>query len=216
MPEDNALSIADAPAAAHRTRVFGAVLAAAILVGIAGAWHYSATGLTLSHYDARAHLVVARRIIDSLTPGWRQFGGVWLPLPHLLNALPAQWDWAYRTGAIAVALSIAILAWGLAAFAARLHARTGSIAATLTPPALILANPNVLYLQSTPMTEPMLIGLSLAALAAMGLPPFGLFREPNYVSIIFDIFRIDLLNFYHFNKFIHPFFVVVHKRLLFR
>ncbi len=36
-------------------------------------------GLVLSHYDAKAHLVVARRVIDSITPGWQQFGAVWLP-----------------------------------------------------------------------------------------------------------------------------------------
>ena len=64
-------------------------------------------GLTLSHYDARGHLVVARRIVDSMTPGWQQIGAVWLPLPHLLNALPVQVDAWYRSGASAVAISIA-------------------------------------------------------------------------------------------------------------
>ena len=49
-------------------------------------------GLSLSHYDAKAHLVVARRIFDSLTPSWEQIGAVWLPLPHVLNALPVQID----------------------------------------------------------------------------------------------------------------------------
>jgi hypothetical protein len=34
-------------------------------------------------------------------------------------------------------------------------------------PAIILANPDVLYLQSTPMTEPLLFGLSLCAVAAV-------------------------------------------------
>ena len=62
--------------------------------------------LSLSHYDAKAHLVVARRIFDSLTPSWEQIGAVWLPLPHLLNALPVQIDWMYRTGASAIAISI--------------------------------------------------------------------------------------------------------------
>jgi hypothetical protein len=61
-------------------------------------------GLTLSHYDAKAHLVVARRVFDSLTPSWEQIGAVWLPLPHVLNALPVQIDWMYRTGASAIAI----------------------------------------------------------------------------------------------------------------
>ena len=55
---------------------------AAVLFGTYAAWVYAGAGLTLSHYDAKAHLVVARRVIDSLTPGWKQIGAVWLPLPH--------------------------------------------------------------------------------------------------------------------------------------
>ena len=156
-----------------RTAVF--VLAGAIAIGALAAIYYSKSGLTLSHYDARAHLVVSRRVIDSLTPGWRQIGGVWLPLPHLLNLLPVQIDAAYRTGITAVALSIGILAWGLAALAGYLQRATGSMAAALVAPALILVNPNVLYLQSTPMTEAPLFGFSLLALFAVD----RFVRDPN-------------------------------------
>ena len=69
---------------------------AAIVVvwGVSAALVYHDQGLTLSHYDAKGHLVVARRVFDSLTPAWRQIGAVWLPLPHLLNLLPVQIDCA--------------------------------------------------------------------------------------------------------------------------
>ncbi len=167
MPSHNGESIADRPSREAGARVFVGVLVCAAIGGALGAWYVAASGLTLSHYDARAHLVVARRVADSLTPGWRQFGAVWLPLPHLLNAIPVQWDWAYRTGAVAVAISVLVLSSGLAALAQRLFARTGSLVVALTAPALILTNPNVLYLQGTPMTEPILIGLALASLAAL-------------------------------------------------
>ena len=167
MPDNTAPSIADRSLQASGARVFWGVFIAAVIAGALGAWHFAAAGLTLSHYDARAHLVVARRVIDSLTPGWRQFGAVWLPLPHLLNVIPTQWDWAYRSGAVAVAISVAALSLGLAAVAKRLFVRTESLVAALTPAALILANPNVLYLQSTPMTEPLLFGLSLTCLAVL-------------------------------------------------
>ncbi len=83
--------------------------AVAIAAGAGGALvalHYYRLGLTLTHYDARGHLVVARRILDSITPGWQQIGAVWLPLPHVLNALPAQIDVLYRTGGSAVAISV--------------------------------------------------------------------------------------------------------------
>ena len=134
-------------------------------VGAAAAWHYANEGLTLSHYDARAHLVVARRIFDSLMPGWQQIGGVWLPLPHVLNALPVQVDALYRNGAsgtIFSVLSMGAAAWGLAALLMRV---TGSQLAAILGSFLLLANPNTLYLQSTPMTEPMLFGTTLVCIA---------------------------------------------------
>jgi hypothetical protein len=53
-----------------------AIALAAAALGATTAWHYHTLGLTLSHYDARGHLVVARRIIDSITPGWQQVGAV--------------------------------------------------------------------------------------------------------------------------------------------
>ena len=90
---------------------------ASLWFGIAAAIHYHVLGLTLAHYDARAHLVVARRVFDSLTPGWIQLGAVWLPLPQILNALPAQVDVLYRTGASASLISLAAFVLGLWALA---------------------------------------------------------------------------------------------------
>ena len=118
----------------------------------------SASASRSRHYDARGHLVVARRIIDSITPGWQQIGAVWLPLPHLLerdsgadrrsSTAPARRRSRSRsprsrspTGAIAsIVLTL-----------------TGSARAAVAGAAVFALNPNVLYLQSTPMTEPLLL-----------------------------------------------------------
>jgi len=130
---------------------------AALTIGSAAAVHYSRAGLALAHYDARAHLVVARRILDNMLPGWQQIGAVWLPLPHVLNMLPVQVDAWYRSGASAIAISVlstGVAVWALARFIVR---TTGSVTAAAAGGALLLSNPNVLYLQSTPMTEPLLI-----------------------------------------------------------
>lgn len=148
-------------------RLFLAVLAGSLVLGSAAALFYARAGLTLSHYDARAHLVVARRLFDSLTPGWRQLGGVWLPLPHLIDLPLVATNWGYRTGVPAVAASVVAIAFGVAALARWTVRETGSIAAALVGPVLILGNPNVLYLQSTPMTEPLLLGLSCLAVLAV-------------------------------------------------
>ncbi len=138
---------------------------AALAAGTWAAFHYAHDGLTLSHYDARAHLVVARRIIDSLTPGWMQIGAVWLPLPHLLNMLPVQVDAWYRTGASAVAISVLSMAATVWAVSSMIVRFTGSANGALTAAVLLVANPNVLYLQSTPMTEPLLFATTMLTIA---------------------------------------------------
>ena len=140
---------------------------AAAVGGALVAWHYHQAGLTLSHYDARGHLIVARRIIDSLTPGWQQIGAVWLPLPHLLNAIPVQMDFFYRTGASAVALSVVSFAVTTAAIVWLVWTLTDSPAAAVAGAAVFAFNPNVLYLQSTPMTEPLLLALTTLAVALL-------------------------------------------------
>jgi hypothetical protein len=139
------------------------IAAATAIAGIVAAVYYARAGLSLSHYDARAHLVVARRILDSLMPGWQQIGAVWLPLPHVLNMLPVQVDAWYRSGASAIAISIGSMTLAAGALASFLIRRTGSIAAAIAGAVLLLANPNVLYLQSTPMTEPLLFGTTILA-----------------------------------------------------
>ncbi len=134
----------------------GAAAAAAI------AWvFWYEFGLTLSHYDAKAHLVVARRVIDNLTPGWQQIGAVWLPLPHLINLLPTQIDFFYRTGLFASAVSIACFGITVWASARLIRHATGSITGASVAALLFALNPNLLYLFATPMTEPLLIAITV-------------------------------------------------------
>jgi len=141
--------------------------AAAAFVGTAAWMVFFRNGLVLSHYDAKAHLVVARRVFDNLTPGWQQIGAVWLPLPHLIEVVPTQVDFLYRTGIFASFVSIACLAITSYA-AARLILRvTGSSIGACVCTALLVLNPNLLYLHTTPMTEPLL--LATTALAVLWL-----------------------------------------------
>jgi hypothetical protein len=167
----------------------------ASVVGTVAALHYHQLGLSLAHYDARAHLVVARRILDSLTPGWQQIGAVWLPLPHMLNMLPVQVDSWYRSGASAIVISVAstgVAAWALARIAS---GETRSISAAAAGAVMLLANPNLLYLQSTPMTEPLLAATCLLAVAFTAewvqqgapLPP----RRPGWAIVAACLTRYE-------------------------
>jgi hypothetical protein len=137
--------------------------AAASIVGSAAWMVFFRQGLVLSHYDAKAHLVVARRVFDNLTPGWQQIGAVWLPLPHILDLLPVQVDLFYRTGLFASIVSIACLAITCYASTRLILRTTGSSVGAITCSVLLVFNPNLLYLHTTPMTEPLLLAATFLA-----------------------------------------------------
>ncbi|SEC17646.1 hypothetical protein [Terriglobus roseus] len=117
-------------------------------------------GWMLLYGDAVAHLGIARRILDARYPGLAQLGGVWLPLPHLL-ILPfvQRMDW-WQNGIAGAWPSLAAYVMGNAgcyALARKLVTPTWAFAAT----AFFALNPNLLYLSSTAMTEPLFLALLL-------------------------------------------------------
>jgi hypothetical protein len=140
--------------------------AAGALASSLVAWiAYARADLILSHYDAKAHLVVARRVIDNITPGWQQIGAVWLPLPHLIHMLPTQIDALYRTGMFASLVSVACFCVTAYSIARLVTLITRSAIGATVATALLALNPNLLYLHVTPMTEPLLLAVtSLAVL----------------------------------------------------
>ena len=129
------------------------LIAASTLAIAFVAWH----GWTLWSGDGEAHQNIARRIFDSRTPGYEQIGTVWLPLPHLLMLPFVQFDGLYRSG-LAGAFGTAIgyvcaglfLFHGLRRLFGPVPAWAGLLAWTL--------NPNLLFQQGIPMTEPVSLG----------------------------------------------------------
>jgi hypothetical protein len=110
-------------------------------------------GWTLYYGDAEARLAIARRVVDSRTPGYDQIGTVWLPLPVALTLPLVGNDRLWRSGlAGSLPGSVCFVAAGLFLFAAvrRLFA---SVPASAAAVAIFALNPNALYLQATPMTE---------------------------------------------------------------
>jgi hypothetical protein len=139
------------------------VAVAAAVLSACAVWLSFHQGWTLYYGDAESHLNIARRIIDSRTPGYGQIGTAWLPLPHLLLlpfvARNDLWQ-SGLAGAIPSAVCF-VLAVTFVFAAARRVFKSSAAAATGT--ALFALNPNVLYLQSTPMNEP----IFFAAFAAL-------------------------------------------------
>lgn len=113
--------------------------------------------LVVAYNDARAHMNMARLVYDNLTPGFAQIGSVWLPLDHILKLLFVWNDTLWQSG---FAGSI----WSMMAFVATANVVfllakkiTGDKNASFLGTLLFITNLNVLYLQSTPLTESLLL-----------------------------------------------------------
>ncbi len=144
------------------------ILVATVTIGAGAAGYYAWHDLTLSHYDARAHLVVARRSRGQLDAGLATVRrGVASSTARAERAVHVDRLELPDRCSPPLSSPCSRCRSGLAAITRFVHARTGSRAAALSVPAIVLTNPNVLYLQSTPMTEPLLVGLSLLAVAVV-------------------------------------------------
>jgi len=136
---------------------------------IAFLWYFRHNQVLL-YGDAVAHINIARRVFDSRTPGLKQLGTVWLPLPHLLIIPFIFSDWSWQTGlGGSWPFMIAYVAGAIGIF--RL-VRDGLAPSLWNEPApwpvrlapwfaalIFAANPNLLYMQSTAMTETLYLAL---------------------------------------------------------
>ncbi|MBI4907445.1 MAG: glycosyltransferase family 39 protein [Acidobacteria bacterium] len=117
-------------------------------------WFHVSNGYSLYLGDAAAHLNIARRWLDTRQAGPHQIGTVWLPVPHLFTMPFARVDEWWRSGlagAIPAGACFVVAGTFLYAAVRRVFAsKPAATAATL----LFALNPNVLYLQTTPLTEP--------------------------------------------------------------
>ena len=133
-------------------------MAVAILLATASLIYCARHHLLLLYGDAVAHLHISRRVFDSLNPGFRQLGSVWLPLPHLL-ILPfvqrTDWWQSGLAGAIPSMVSYGLACVGIYVLA-RLWLQPSL--AILVFAALAL-NPGLLYMSVTAMTEPLFLAL---------------------------------------------------------
>lgn len=112
----------------------------------------------LLYGDAVAHLGIARRILDSRNPGIIQLGGVWLPLPHLLMVPFVQkmeWWQNGLAGAWPSLLCYVLSVAGLYRLTRRMMPPQWALLAT----AFYGLNPNLLYLATTAMTEPLFLAI---------------------------------------------------------
>ena len=130
-------------------------LCCAALSLLAIAWSF-VHGAQLNYGDAVAHLHIARRVLDSRIPRFTELGSVWLPLPHILM-MPFVRVYAWWANGVAGTIPSA-LAWLLSCVGLyRLARRWLAPVEAAFALAFFALNPNLLYLQTTAMTEPLFV-----------------------------------------------------------
>ncbi len=127
------------------------------LVSVSGFAYYYQNGLGLAYNDARSHLDIGRRVVEGLNPGLAQIGSVWLPLIHFLMVLTVWNDFMWHSGlAGAVWSMLAFVGTGIVIYLFLRELDVGLLGRFFAV-AVFTLNLNVLYLQSTAMTELVLI-----------------------------------------------------------
>src|SRR3989338_2056186 len=156
---------------------------------------YYQNTLGLAYNDARSHLDIGRRVVEGLKPGLAQLGSVWLPLPHLLM-VPAIWnDFMWHSGlAGALQSMISFVATGIIIYLFLGKIGVGLLG-RLIGVLVFAANVNVLYLQSTAMTELLLLAMMTAGAYELMLwfkdeKLFNLFKSSFWI-LLATLIRYD-------------------------
>jgi len=156
-----------APGWPRETALLGQIAAC---VAVLSFFYYFQHGEILLYGDAVAHINIARRVFDSRTPGLLQLGTVWLPLPHLLMIpfIVADWMWETGFGASIPSLASYVLAvlgiFRLLRGALGSEQESGARIAAWMAVVIFATNPNLIYLQTTAMTEPLYLALFIWAM----------------------------------------------------
>jgi hypothetical protein len=150
-PDENE-SLPGVPARAELWAAFAFSLAAA-LAALAWSWRHKAL---LNYGDAIAHLHIARRFFDCRFHSIAELGSVWLPLPHLLM-VPFVQVYAWWANGLAGAIPSALAYLAACVGIYRLARHWLDEAAAALALAFFALNPNLLYLATTAMTEPLFL-----------------------------------------------------------
>ena len=138
-----------------------ALIASAL--SIAAFLFFYVQGDTLLYDDSISHLLIARRVLEGVTPGAAQLGSVWLPLPHLLVQPLIGFDFLYYNGIAGSLLSMASFVVCAVMLFKIASVMTGGAIGGWAAGLIFSLNPNMLFLQSTPMTETLLFACMAAA-----------------------------------------------------
>lgn len=115
--------------------------------------YYFTINQILGDYDSIARLNIARKMVDSLTPGIGQLGGIWLPFPQVLMVPFIGNDFLWHTGLAGSFVSMIAFIFGAIYLYKLVFLLTKSEIASTLAWLCFVSNLNLLYLQVTPMSE---------------------------------------------------------------
>ncbi len=139
-----------------------AVALAYVAAAAATIWS-AATHSMLLYGDARAHLNVARHVTDGLQTGFTQLGSVWLPMPHLLLVPFTASRLLWHSGMAGAIVGVECFAYASVRIFNIVDDLTDNRLAAWCGFLLFIANLNMLYVQSTALTEPVLLAFMIGA-----------------------------------------------------
>jgi len=131
------------------------IFAIALAIGIISAISlFLLDNNSLLYYgDAISHLTGARKFVDWMEPGLIQMGTVWLPLPHLLLLPFSLVDQLFSTGFAGLMVSLPCHAITSVLLYKIIKEHVGNSKIGIIGAFLYAANPSLIYLGITAMTE---------------------------------------------------------------
>lgn len=132
-----------------------ALVGVASVLSIGAFAYFSHKGVIFGHRDSISHLVIARRVLAGSEPHLLLLGSVWLPLLHAFM-VPFVWITPlYESGLAGGIVSMTAYVVTASFVYKIVRGLTDNRIAALSGALVFVLNPNMLYLQTTAMMEPL-------------------------------------------------------------
>jgi len=133
------------------------ILISSLVISLVSFFYYLQLDLITAYGDSRGHLNIARRVVDSVTPGAAQFGGYWMPFLHVLM-LPTIWnDFFWQTGISGSIPNMISYVISVVFIYKLVYLISKNKFSAFIASIIVMLNLNLIYMQATPMTESLFI-----------------------------------------------------------
>lgn len=140
------------------------ILINSLILSITSFIYFYNQDLITAYGDSRAHLNIARRVVDNLTPGFGQLGGAWLPLLHVLMLPMIGVDYLWKSGIAGSLVNMVFFILGSIFIYKLVLSITKQKLNAFIAFLIFSLNVNILYFQAAPMGEVLFISCFIVAL----------------------------------------------------